>query len=292
MVKTRIAPTPSGYLHLGNILSFALTAAIAMREQGSILLRIDDLDQQRTNDLYIQDIFDTLNFLELPWHEGPRNIQELQTEWSQIHRMQLYQQALQHLQQSGQVFACTCSRSTILSSINQERYLCSCFAKRISLASTHVSWRLATDDDCTLKIKNWPADITPAILPGSMHQFVVRKKDGYPAYQLSSVIDDLHFGITHVVRGVDLWPSTLAQHYLAGVLSAQSFKQIKFHHHALLVDVNSQKLSKSAGAASVRYLREQGLKKEDVYQHIAMLLQIKQPVTTWQQLAEAVWANQ
>src|SRR4051812_36682128 len=95
--KTRIAPTPSGFLHLGNIFSFAITAALAQKTQAKIFLRIDDFDRERTNKLYIQDIFDTLNFLEIPWHEGPRNMQAYETEYSQAHRAEIYTKALQQL---------------------------------------------------------------------------------------------------------------------------------------------------------------------------------------------------
>src|SRR4051794_39214952 len=93
--KTRFAPTPSGFLHLGNILSFAITAALAAQAKAKILLRIDDFDMQRTNKLYVQDIFDTLNFLEIPWDEGPRNMAEYEEEYSQLHRMDIYRRALQ-----------------------------------------------------------------------------------------------------------------------------------------------------------------------------------------------------
>ncbi len=85
--KTRIAPTPSGFLHLGNVLSFSITAALAKKHSAKILLRIDDLDRARANDQYLQDIFDTLNFLEIPWDEGPRNVNEFKNAYSQAHRM-------------------------------------------------------------------------------------------------------------------------------------------------------------------------------------------------------------
>lgn len=80
--RTRIAPTPSGYLHLGNILSFALTVTLARQTRANILLRIDDLDRERADRLYVQDIFDTLNFLEIPWDEGPRDYEEYKSDWS------------------------------------------------------------------------------------------------------------------------------------------------------------------------------------------------------------------
>ena len=95
--KTRIAPTPSGFLHLGNVLSFGITAALARKHGAKILLRIDDLDRTRINKQYVQDIFDTLNFLEIPWDEGPRNIKEYEDSYSQLHRMGVYQEALEQL---------------------------------------------------------------------------------------------------------------------------------------------------------------------------------------------------
>src|ERR1700744_3080123 len=111
--RTRIAPTPSGFLHLGNVLSFSITAALARRHDAKILLRIDDLDQARVNKNYLQDIFDTLNFLEIPWDEGPRNVGEFDQSYSQLHRMAMYNKALEKLNNGGQAFACTCSRQQL-----------------------------------------------------------------------------------------------------------------------------------------------------------------------------------
>jgi glutamyl-tRNA synthetase len=292
MNKVRIAPTPSGYLHIGNVLSFALTAALAQREQARILLRIDDMDQLRANAAYVQDVFDTLNFLELPWHDGPRNVHEFTTQWSQVHRMSLYNAALTRLQQSGKLFACNCSRSQIKALSTDDSYPGTCCHKAMTINEENVNWRIHTSPNEPILVNTWLQEEQPAILPASMHYFVVRKKDGYPAYQLSSVIDDVHFGITHIVRGVDLWPSTLAQLYLAQVLRAEEFTQMQFLHHGLVAGTNGQKLSKSAGATSVKHLRQQGLKPQQVYQHIADTIGLYQQVTNWQQLAEAFWARQ
>jgi len=84
---TRIAPTPSGYLHLGNVFSFALTAALARRSGAEILLRIDDLDRERVQREYVEDIFETLAFMGIPWDRGPRSFDELTRAWSQVLRM-------------------------------------------------------------------------------------------------------------------------------------------------------------------------------------------------------------
>jgi len=255
--KTRIAPTPSGYLHLGNALSFALTASLAKKYGAKILLRIDDLDRGRVNPQYVQDIFDTLNFLEIPWDEGPRNMQEYENAWSQLHRMDTYQNALQQLKESGAVYACTCSRTQI--------HTCTCRDKDISLDTENVSWRLRTNHERELSITTLNEGIIKPKLPAEMKDFMVKKKDGYPAYQLTSLIDDLHFGIDLIVRGEDLWPSTVAQHYLAEALQQPGFQKITFHHHPLIMESGDKKLSKSAGATSIKYLRENGKTMADVY---------------------------
>jgi len=256
--KTRLAPTPSGYLHLGNAYSFALTVSLAKKTGAKILLRIDDLDRERVNQQYVQDIFDTLTFLEIQWNEGPRNMDEYETVWSQLHRMDIYHNALQQLKESGAVYACSCSRTQI--------HTCTCRDKSIHLDAENVSWRLQTDNEKELSIKTLDGDIIKTKLPVEMKDFIVKKKDGYPAYQLTSLIDDLHFGIDLIVRGEDLWPSTIAQHYLAEVLQQPGFKKIIFHHHPLIMETEDKKLSKSAGATSIKYLREQGETVEDVYE--------------------------
>jgi glutamyl/glutaminyl-tRNA synthetase len=279
--KTRIAPTPSGYLHVGNVLSFAVTALLARKSGAKILLRIDDLDQARINKLYLQDIFDTLNFLEIPWDEGPDNLKEFEDDYSQLHRMPMYKEALKQLADEGLVFACSCSRSQL--NLGE----CSCLEKEIPLSAQNTCWRLLTDGGTEIQVKNYNGNIIKALLPDEMHNFVVKKRDGFPAYQLTSVIDDLFFGVDLVIRGGDLWPSTLAQHLLANVLEKNSFADVTFYHHPLLIDAG-KKISKSAGAVSIRYLRESGKKSTDIYTTIAGMLGIKDPVTSWEQLAGIV----
>lgn len=267
--KTRIAPTPSGYLHLGNVLSFALTAQLAQQTNAKILLRIDDLDRDRVNPLYVQDIFDTLTFLEIPYHEGPRNMEAYEKEWSQVHRMAMYRDALQQLKESGAVFACTCSRAQIRGVNADDAYPGTCRHKNIPLDAENVSWRLKTDAAELLHIKTLSGEILQTTLPVTMQDFVVRKKDGYPAYQLTSVLDDVYYGIDLIVRGEDLWASTLAQHYLAPYIGAGAFRDMAFHHHPLLMASGNEKLSKSAGATSVHYLRGAGKTPADIYTAIS-----------------------
>lgn len=275
--RTRIAPTPSGFLHPGNILSFAVTATLARRTGAAILLRIDDMDQERVEPAYLQDIFDTLHFLNIPWDEGPANITSFEREYSQLHRMPQYRAILQQLQTGGHVFACECSRAQIARGGGNGVYPGTCAGKGIPLDRENVSWRLFTDASRELSVRTPGGNFTKAFLPPEMQMFIVRKKDGFPAYQLSSVADDLYFDVDLIVRGADLWPSTLAQLYLSTLLEKNPFPQTTFHHHTLLAQ-NGAKLSKTAGDISIRYLRQAGKRPEDIYSIIGTMLGYEEPV--------------
>jgi glutamyl-tRNA synthetase len=244
-----------------------------------MLLKIDDLDQARANKAFVQDIFDTLRFLEIPWDEGPRDINEFEQGHSQLHRMALYQNALNQLAGAGKVFACTCSRKQLLS-----EGTCTCVNRRIPLTTENAAWRLITDNSCELDVKSVTGKNIRAVLPEEMQNFIVRKKDGYPAYQLTSVIDDLFFGVDLVVRGQDLWASTLAQQQLTFVLGDNKFNDIAFYHHPLLMASDGSKLSKSSGATSIKFLRENGNTPADIFTLIAAMCGIEKRVSTWQQL--------
>ncbi len=109
-MHTRIAPTPSGYLHAGNGAAFILAWKLAREAGGKILLRIDDLDAERVRPEYVEDIFETLHWLGVEWDEGPRNTDELQSTWSQHLRMARYQELVEQLREGGHLYACSCSR--------------------------------------------------------------------------------------------------------------------------------------------------------------------------------------
>lgn len=257
--RTRIAPTPSGYLHLGNAWSFKLTAGLARRTGAKILLRIDDLDRERVEEPYVQDIFDTLHFLDIPWDEGPRDRADFERTWSQLRRMDLYRRSLEELRRQGVLFACACSRTQIARESAGGEYPGTCRDKGLSLDMPDVSWRVRTDIGKELTMQQLDAPVFKGPLDRSVKDFVVRKKDGYPAYQLTSLVDDLHFGVDLIVRGRDLWSSTLAQLYLADLLpGGTAFTNAIFHHHALFTNADGSKLSKSAGAASIQFLRREG----------------------------------
>lgn len=277
--KTRIAPTPSGYLHIGNVLSFATTALLAEQTGAKIFLRIDDLDRERTVPEFVQDIFDTLNFLEIPWHEGPRSYAEYKSEYSQIHRQPLYDKALKQLWDEELAFACTCTRSQIPGRI----YAGTCRDKHLPPDTRDACWRLRTDTNTVLPMKTLEGKLSMPF-PTDMADFIVLRKDGVPAYQLASVVDDVHFGIDLVVRGEDLLHSTIAQLYIASVLGIATFTQATFHHHPLVPGADGLKLSKSSGATSIQYLRNEFKTRAAVLKVIGEMLGIKSEVKTWKDL--------
>lgn len=254
---TRLAPTPSGYLHLGNIASFVFTVALARKLGAKVRLRIDDGDAERTRDEYLDDIFLSLHYLGIGWDEGPADSTDFKQNHSQQLRLPLYQSALQRLADSQHLFACNCSRSLLNQYPTEKGYPGFCLKKPLSLEAEQVAWRLSA----------LPADTQS--LPESMRHFIVRKKDGLPAYQLCSLIDDLHYGTDLIVRGEDLLESTAAQLFLADLLGERRFAEAQFVHHPLLTDAAGQKLSKSAGAVSIKSFRDQGAPPAAVFKAIA-----------------------
>ena len=269
-------------MHLGNILSFGITTALAQKTGAKVLLRIDDLDQARTDEVYTRDIFDTLNFLGIAWDEGPKSLGEFDKSYSQKHRAGLYSTVFQKLADEDQVYACLCSRKHLASGGS-----CVCKQQQIPLDTENVSWRLSTGDDRTLSVRACNGLELPALLPPEMKNFIVKKKDGFPSYQLTSVIDDLFYGVDLIVRGDDLWPSTLAQMELSFAIQSENFRQIRFFHHPLLLSESGDKLSKSAGATSINYLRKHGHSPGAIWAIVGKTAGIKHPVATCAQFAEA-----
>jgi glutamyl/glutaminyl-tRNA synthetase len=222
--------------------------------------------------------------MEIPWTEGPKNYHEYENEYLQIYRLPLYTKALTHLREHGHVYACTCSRSRVAAQNEGGMYPGTCRDLGIPLDTPGVAWRLFTDTR-ELTVKTLSGTVKTA-LPSAIQDFIVRKKDGFPAYQLASLVDDIHFDVDLIVRGDDLWHSTLAQVYLSSLIEANTFSDATFHHHKLL-SVDGEKLSKSAGATSIQYLRGQHKSPADIYVLIAEMLGVEEPVPDFETLSKA-----
>jgi glutamyl/glutaminyl-tRNA synthetase len=286
--RTRIAPTPSGFLHLGNVFSFAITAALARHTNASIFLRIDDLDQERVQPAYLQDIFDTLAFLDIPYDDGPRNVNDFQDHFSQLLREPLYHQRLQLLRDQQLLFACNCSRKQLA---GHEGYPGTCRHKNLDPDAPDVAWRIVTGDQPVVSFRNIDGSLTTAALPTSMTDFIVRRRDGKAAYQLSSLADDAFCQTDLIVRGQDLHDSTLAQSFLSSVMPDHPLQHVSFFHHPLLLDSEGEKLSKSAGSISIHYLRTHGYSAAAVYDLIAKRLHPDFEAASWQELANCFFTS-
>lgn len=283
--KTRLAPTPSGFLHLGNAFSFALTASLAFRSGSKLMLRIDDMDSVRAKPEFVKDIFRTLEFLEIDWDEGPEDPDELDRLYSQQLRMPLYEKALDQLRSGGHVFACICNRSELPTGTG---YPGTCRDKKIPLDAPGACWRLKTDAKEPISYNDYAAGVTSATLPASMNDFVVRKKDGFPSYQLTSVVDDTFFNIDFIVRGEDLIPSTMGQLLLCRRLNYEGFPDAAFFFHLLLADEKGKKLSKSNKDLSVATMINNKISPEEVYFMIGQTIGAEPQLKSWHILAEHV----
>jgi glutamyl/glutaminyl-tRNA synthetase len=278
-LKTRIAPTPSGFLHIGNGASFVATWALARAFDGKILLRIDDLDAERMRPEYVEDIFQTLDWLGVDWDEGAFSVEDFFKNWSQHLRLDAYEKALSDLQKTGDLYACNCSRKDIKLHSKNGLYPNTCREKRLNPndnaanSEKNTAWRIVVPDNKFVNFKNFekigPLSINgifdekntvlngfPTNLSQTMGDFIVRQKNGLPAYQLASLVDDTLYNINFIVRGADLLPSTAAQIFLAEKLNNAEFLNTQFWHHPLISDSTGSKLSKSEGAASLLDFRK------------------------------------
>lgn len=279
-LRTRIAPTPSGFLHAGNIFSFVITAGLARELGAEILLRIDDLDRDRYRKAYLNDIFETLHLLEINWTEGPTDPDDFLTNWSQLKRFNLYEHALEELKTSGLVFACNCSRKQIHEN-HSSGYPGTCIEKKIDLDDENVCWRWKPFITDQIWMNDYTNRKVHHSFPASQQHFVIRKRDGTPSYHLASVLDDNHFNINLIVRGADLFESTLVQLEVAKNLGLNKFEKTLFYHHPLITDASGQKLSKSAGAMPIRSLENVTKDKNKIFEGLSNVLLLNQIYRNW-----------
>ena len=265
IVRSRIAPTPSGLLHRGNAYNFLLTKFL-VRQPGEVQLRIDDLDAFRVRPEYLQDIFDTLDWLKIFPDSGPENITEQKEIYSRQLRIPAYNETLGHLVKSGHIFACTCSRKEIMEGSIDGQYPGTCRRKQLPLDMPNASWRLEIPKKTIVHFKDVLLGEVKLDLYDIARDFIVRRRDGIPAYHVASLTDDVDSGINTIIRGKDLLESTAIQLYLSTLLGLGSFGTARFFHHPLIETPEGEKLSKSAGSTSIRSIRESGVTYDQFYQ--------------------------
>lgn len=284
--KIRIAPTPSGFLHLGNVMSFLIAASLAKHYQAKILLRIDDIDKERVKKKYVEDIFKTLSFLGIPWDEGPRNYKEYKAIYSQMHRMEHYRKALEQLKNSNKLFACDCSRRKISFNNPGGGYTGNCERRKLPFDEKEANWRLLTTEKA-IHLNDISRRGLAMTIPPLLRDFVVRRKDGLPSYQLTSVVDDLLDKVDFIVRGKDLIGSSVAQLFLSEMLPGNPLKDVVFFHHRLMLDGSNRKMSKSSGATSIQHLIKTGTEKAEIYRIIGEFLGLDQPLRDFESFQAA-----
>jgi len=262
MEKTRIAPTPSGYLHAGNAFNFLVSAELAQLFSAELTLRIDDLDAERSRPEFVEDIFRSLKWLGIRWHHGPQDADDFRSRWSQQLRLKRYRSLVERLRAQGLLYPCECSRTQLS---DQQRGDHRCRERTAIGGADGVPLRLRIPEHCAVEMQELNGQITTLDLAALMPDPVILQRgSGRPAYQIASLCDDLDQGITFIVRGADLLPSTACQLFLAEVLQEQAFLTIRAHHHPLTRDAAGHKLSKSAGSTALKSMYDAGLSADSI----------------------------
>jgi len=266
IIRSRIAPTPSGLLHLGNAINFVLTWLMVCKAGGMLRLRIDDADCLRTKPEYLEDIFRQLDWLGIAWDEGPTGPDDFRRRFSQQLRLERYREFLAELRRLGHLYPCGCSRRMIRSLAPEGVYPGFCRERSVGPGASWAgqAQRVRVPQGSVLRVEGQEVALCKA-----MGDFVLWRKEDLPAYQLVSLVDDLDDRINCIVRGQDLLASTAAQLFLAGLHGDNSFAETVFRHHPLVRGEDGRKLSKSDGALSLAALRARGCSRVLVYEAVA-----------------------
>ena len=232
----RFAPSPTGRLHMGSMVAALASWLDARSQNGTWLLRMEDLDPPREVPGAADDILRTLEAFGLTW-DGEVTYQ------SQRHA--LYAEALDALKREGRAFGCICTRKDLASTSSNGLYPGTCKAG-LPQGETPRSWRFDMPKD----VQRWEDHGRgPSSVPGAaMGDFVLKRADGHWAYHLAVVVDDAAQDVTHVVRGSDLWTFTAAHMALQHALDVRTPEYV---HVPLITNDLGQKLSKQTRAEPV-----------------------------------------
>ena len=225
----RFAPSPSGPLHFGSVIAALGSYLQSKYHHGKWLVRIDDIDTTRSRDSAITQILKQLEQLGLYWDDKIVY---------QSKRTELYQEALEQLIKQDLVYACECTRKQI----GAAPYSGTCREKNLPFSKRH-SLRIKTNNE-TLLLEDKLQDDLQINVQQSQGDFIIKRTDGLFAYHLATVIDDQAQGITEVVRGADLYESTISQCYLQHCLSLE---RPDYFHLPVAYDEMGKKISKSDG---------------------------------------------
>ena len=230
----RFAPSPTGPLHFGSLVSAVASYLDARQHHGKWLVRIDDLDPPRTKPGADSLILNTLELFSLHWDDAILY---------QSQRLDAYEHALQRLNESGLLFPCRCTRQE-----SKGIYRGKCRTRRFDATARPYAIRVRVEDDAVIGFEDRIQGHQAQRLSATSGDFIVRRKDSLIAYQLAVTVDDHFQNITHVIRGADLLESTFRQVYLQQRLSLPT---PHYGHTTLITDSSGRKLSKQTQATAL-----------------------------------------
>jgi glutamyl-tRNA synthetase len=265
--RGRLAPTPTGYLHLGHARTFWTARQRAREQEGALVLRNDDLDRARCKSEFVRAMVQDLHWFGFEWREGP-DVGGPFAPYNQSERFGAYRAAFEKLRAAGFLYPCTCSRRDIQSSSRAPHaaddeepvYPGTCRSKS-ALDTSKSSWRFRVSEGEAVTFTDNNLGGQRFIAGRDFGDFVIWRNDDVPAYQLACVVDDEAMQITEVVRGCDLLLSTARQLLLYRALGLRA---PEFFHCPLMLDEKGGRLAKRNESLSLRFLRQQGVKPEEL----------------------------
>src|SRR5271165_4206637 len=270
-VRLRFAPSPTGYLHVGGARTALFNWLLARHYRGTLVLRIEDTDFERSTPEMVEGILDGLRWLGIDWDEGP---------YFQSQRMELYQAAAQRLVEAGAAYYCFCTKEKLeqrrvqaQSEGRDPQYDGTCR----TLTAAEARLRRDAGESCAIRFAAPESGITSfddavfgrvEFANSEIEDFVLLRSDGVPTYHLSVVVDDLDMRMTHIIRGADHISNTPKQ-----VLQYQALGAAlpTFAHVPLILGPDKTRLSKRHGATSVISYKEMGIVPEAFRNFLALL---------------------
>ena len=268
--RGRLAPSPTGLLHLGHARTFWIAAQRAAEHDGQLIFRNEDLDPQRCRPEFVAAMFEDLRWLGIVWSEGP-DCGGPFAPYTQSERRQHYLAAWQELRDRGLIYPCTCSRKDVAQaagapndSDDEPVYPGTCRQRTDAAQFTEprgVNWRFRVADAEDIRFTDLHLGPQQMLAGRDFGDFIIWRRDDVPAYQLAVVVDDAAMQITEVVRGADLLKSTARQILL---FRALGLPIPDFYHCDLVRDEAGVRLAKRHDSLSIRKLRELGWTPEQV----------------------------
>jgi glutamyl-tRNA synthetase len=269
--RGRLAPSPTGLLHVGHACTFWTAYQRAIANQGTVVFRNEDLDPQRSKAEFVQAMIEDLKWLGIRWQEGP-DVGGPFAPYAQSWRRDVYVDTWRQLRDGGFIYPCSCSRKDLASAaaapndVDDEPIYPGRCREKIREAASHevprgVNWRFLVPDGETTSFEDLRQGRQTYVAGRDFGDFIVWRRDDVPAYQLAVVADDAAMHINEVVRGADLLKSTARQLLL---IRALQLPVPSYFHCDLIRDVTGVRLAKRHDALSLRALREAGHTPQDV----------------------------